>query len=133
MRISSNTIFESNVAAMGQQQARLQKTQEQIASGRKILTASDDPVAASRALGISEADAMNTQYTANRNAALHSLSLGETNLQSVTSLVLDVRTALISVGNSSLTDSARQEVARGLSGRLQELVGLANSTDGLGN
>lgn len=133
MRISSNTLFDSNVAAMGQQQTRLQQTQEQIASGRKILTASDDPVAAARALGIGEADAMNTQYTANRNAARHSLSLAETNLQSATSLVLDVRTALISVGNSSLTNSARQEVARDLSGRLQELMGLANSTDGMGN
>lgn len=133
MRISSNTLFDSNVAAMGQQQTRLQQTQEQIASGRKILTASDDPVAAARALGISEADAMNTQYTANRNAARHSLSLAETNLQSVTSLVLDVRTALISAGNTSLTDSARREIARDLGGRLQELMGLANSTDGLGN
>jgi len=33
MRVSSNTIFDSNVAALGQQQARLLQTQQQIATG----------------------------------------------------------------------------------------------------
>ncbi len=133
MRISSNTIYDSNVAAMNLQQARLLQTQQQIASGRRITTASDDPVAAARALDISQSDAMNTQYASNRGAARHTLSLAESTLQSVTSLIQDVRTAVIGAGNSSLSSSDRQTIATELSGRLQELIGLANSTDGVGN
>jgi len=133
MRISSNTLFDSNVAAMSQQQARLLQTQQQIASGRRILTASDDPVAATRALDITQSDAMNTQYAANRGAARHTLSLAESTLQSVTSLLQDVRTATISAGNGAFANSDRQTIAAELSGRLQELTGLANSTDGAGN
>lgn len=133
MRVSSNTLFDSNVAALSQQQARLLQTQQQVASGRRILTASDDPVAAARALEVTQADAMNTQYVSNRDAARHTLSLAESTLQSVTSLLQDVRTATIGAGNGSLGNSERNIIAADFSGRLQELIGLANSTDGIGN
>ena len=133
MRISSNTLFDSNVAALSQQQARLLQTQQQISTGRRILTASDDPVAATRALDITQSDAMNTQYASNRTAARHTLSLAESTLQSVTSLLQDVRIAAISAGNGAFANSDRQTIATELSGRLQELTGLANSTDGAGN
>lgn len=131
MRVSSNTLYDGNVAALNQQQARLLQTQQQIASGQRILTAADDPVAAVRALDVSQADAMNTQYSSNRTAALHTLSMAESTLQAVTSLLQDVRTT--SIGASSLTAGNRQTIAADFSGRLQELVGLANSTDGAGN
>lgn len=133
MRISSNTLFDSNVALLGQQQTRLLQTQQQIASGRRILTAADDPVAAARALEVTQSDAMNTQYAANRTAARHTLSLAESTLQSVTTLLQDVKTAAVSAGNGTLNNSDRQTIATELNGRLQELIGLANSTDGVGN
>lgn len=133
MRISSNTIFDSNVAALNQQQTRLLHTQQQIASGRRLLTASDDPVAATRALEISQADATNTQYASNRDSARHTLSLAESTLQAVTSLILDARDATIAAGNGSLDSSGRKAIATDMTAKLQELAGLANSTDGLGN
>ncbi|MCR4299702.1 MAG: flagellar hook-associated protein FlgL [Gallionella sp.] len=133
MRISSNTLFDSNVTLLGQQQTRLLQTQQQIASGRRILAASDDPVAAARALEIGQSDTMNTQYAVNRTAARHKLSLAESNLQSVTSLLQDVRTAVVGAGNGTFNNNDRQTIAADLSGRLQELTGLANSTDGAGN
>ena len=133
MRVSSNTLFDSNVAAMSQQQARLLQTQQQVATGRKILTASDDPVAAARALEVTQSDAMNTQYAANRGAARHTLSLAESTLQGVTSLLQDVKTATVNAGSGVMNSSDRRTMAADLSGRLQELVGLANSTDGVGN
>jgi flagellar hook-associated protein 3 FlgL len=133
MRISTNTIFDSNVAAMGQQQARMLQTQQQIATGRRILSAADDPAAAARALDVAQAVAANTQYTSNRNEARNTLSLADSTLQSVTTLIQDVRTAAVNAGDGALTDSDRHTIASDLSGRLQELIGLANSTDGSGN
>ena len=133
MRVSSNMLFDSNVAAMTQQQERLMRTQQQVSTGRKILTASDDPVAAARALDVTQSDAMNTQYATNRGAARHTLSLAESTLQGVTSLLQDVKTAMVNAGNGTLNPSDRRTMATELSGRLQELAGLANSTDGIGN
>lgn len=133
MRISSNTFFESNVTAMSQQQARLLQTQQQVSSGRRVLTASDDPVAAARVLEVSQSDAMNTQQASNRLVVRDSLSLAESALQRATYLLQDVRTAAINAGNGTLNDGDRRTIATEMSGRLQELIGIANSTDGGGN
>lgn len=133
MRVGSNTLFDNNVANLSMQQTRLFLTQQQISSGRRLLTASDDPVAAARALEISQADGQNTQFTANRTAARHTVSLAESVLQSVTTLIQDVKAAAAGAGNGIYTDRERQSVATELSGRLDELIGLANSTDGAGN
>lgn len=133
MRISSNTIFDSNVASLNQQQARLLQTQQQISSGRRLLTASDDPVAATRALEISQAEATNTQYASNRDSARNTLTLAESTLQAATYLLQDARDSALAANNGLLDSSGRKIVATDLNARLQELVGLANSTDGLGN
>lgn len=133
MRVSSNTIFDGNVAALGQQQARLLQTQQQIATGRRLLTAASDPVAATRALDITQADGIITQQTLNRGAARDPVAIAESTLQSVTTLIQDAKTAAVYGGNGSLTAADRASLATDMSGRLQELMGLANNTDGSGN
>ena len=133
MRISSNTIFDANVAMLGQQSSRLVQTQQQIASGRRLTSAAVDPVAATRALNVAQADAAITQQTANRGAARDPVSIAESTLQSVTTLLQDVKTTAIYAGNGSLAASDRATLATTLNGRLQELIGLANNTDANGN
>lgn len=133
MRVSSNTLYNTNVAAMSQQQTRLMQTQQQVSTGRRFLTPADDPVAAAQALSLSQSDAVNTQYTANRGAARHTLSLVESTLQSATTLLQDVRDTAISAGNGAMGANDRQMIASALTGKLQALIGLANSTDGIGN
>lgn len=132
MRISNSTIYDANVAALNQLQAKLLHTQQQIAAGRRILTPADDPANAARALEISQSDATNTQYAANRVEANHSLSLSEAVLKNVTSLLQVVKTTAIESGGA-LSASDKQALASDLKGRMDELVGLANSTDGIGN
>jgi flagellar hook-associated protein 3 FlgL len=61
MRISTNTLFEVGTNRLGDLQTALAKTQEQISTGRRVLTPSDDPVAAAQAHELSQAKAMNTQ------------------------------------------------------------------------
>lgn len=133
MRISSNTIFANNVALMNQQQTQLAVTQQQIASGIQLTNAAIDPVAYTQALSVTQSTAINNQQTASGTAALNSVSLEESTLQSVTSLLQSVRTTVISAGNGSLNASDRATLATALSDQLQQLMGLANSTDSTGN
>ncbi len=133
MRISSSAIYESNVSLLNQQQAKLFHTQQQVASGRRMLTPADDPFASARALEVSQSDSANTQFVTNRNAAKHTTAMAETILQSVTSLLQDVRTAAVGHGSGVLTTPDKKSLAIDLRGRLEELVSLANSTDGVGN
>jgi flagellar hook-associated protein 3 FlgL len=133
MRISTSSIYNANVSLLNQQQAQLLHTQQQIATQRRILTPADDPIASARALEVSQSDASNSQYAINRNAVQHSASLSESVLQSVTDLLQDVRTVAVNAGNGGLNSSDKQTLATDLSGRLEELLALANSTDGIGN
>lgn len=133
MRISTSTIYNANISLLNQQQAQLLHTQQQISTQRRILTPADDPIASARALDVSQADASNSQYATNRNAALHSTSMSEGVLQSVTSLLQDVRTIAVNAGSGALNNSDKLTLATDLSGRLEDLLALANSTDGVGN
>ncbi len=133
MRVSSRTVFETNVNQLNQQQGKLLHTQQQLGSGRRMLTPADDPFASSRALEVSQSDAANTQFVTNRNSAKYSTGLAETILNSVTSLLQDVRTSAVGDGSGVLTTPDRLALAEDLKGRLDELVGLANTTDGIGN
>lgn len=132
MRISTNTIYDMGIAGMQQANSDMIKTQQQIAASRRILTPSDDPIASARALEVTQSQTLNLQYDTNMGSATGSLSMEDTILDSVGSLIIDVRTEALAAGNSQLTDAARASIATGLRGRYQELLGLANSTDGNG-
>lgn len=133
MRISTQTLFESGAAKLGELQSGLVRTQQQIASGRRILTPSDDPVGAARALEVSQSQSLNTQYGVNRQHAKSSLSAVEGTLSSVTTLLQDVKTTVVAAGNGTLSDIERGFMATELRGRFEELLGLANSRDAMGN
>ena len=132
MRISSNTIFEASVNAMQQQSARLMQVQQQISTGRRILTPADDPIGAAQALQVTQSQTMNTQYSTNAGSASDSLTLEESVLGSITSLLQDVRTTAIIAGNGALNSTDRAALATDLSGRYQQLLGLANTVDSNG-
>lgn len=132
MRVSTNTIYDLGVNAIQQQQAKMLHTQQQVSSGRRILTPADDPVAAARAIEVSQSASVNARYATNRGAAKDSLSLAEGVLQGVTGVIQDVRELALKAGNPVLTNSDRMSLAVELRGRFQELLGLANSADGTG-
>ena len=133
MRISTNTQFAAGAARLSDLQSALQKTQQQLSTGRRVLTPSDDPIAAAQALDITQAQSVNEQYGINRKSSRSSLSQEESTLTSVTSLLQDVRTLAVSAGNTaSLKDSDRTTLANEVNQRLEELISLANADDGKG-
>jgi flagellar hook-associated protein 3 FlgL len=132
MRISTSTLYDLGVAAINRQQSALLKTQQELATGRRILTPADDPIAAARALETTQSDSMNTQYGVNRGWAKDSLGQVDGIFASVDNLLQDVKQIAIQAGNGSYSDSDRQSLATELKSRFDELVSLANSTDGTG-
>jgi flagellar hook-associated protein 3 FlgL len=133
MRISTSNLFETNVSRISDTQASLARVQQQISTGKRLLTPADDPLGAAKALDLSQGQALNTQYTQNRGSAKDALNMQEGALQSVTSLLQDVRTQVLAAGSGTLDDTSRKFIATDLRSRLQELTSLANSRDGVGN
>jgi flagellar hook-associated protein 3 FlgL len=133
MRISTQNLYESGAARIGDVQSALFKTQQQVASGRRMLAPSDDPVAAARALEVSQSQSINAQYATNRVHARNTLGIVEGTLAGVTDLLLEVNTAIVSAGNPLNGDNERGFVATELAARFQSLLGLANARDAQGN
>jgi flagellar hook-associated protein 3 FlgL len=132
MRISTSSFYEQNVNAMGLQQQNLFRVQQKLAAGTKFLTAGDDPVAAARALGVSETLAESSQYASSRDRAMLSLSREETALDSATSIMQNIKTLTVQAGNGTLSDADRASLATTIQSNLDQLVGIANSDDGNG-
>lgn len=132
MRIASSMIYDAGVASMQKQTSALMHTQQQLSSGRRILTPSDDPVAAARALEVEQARDTNAIYLTNQKTAGESLALVEGNLVSAGDLLTRVRELAVQAGNASLSDSDRRSLTIELRQRFDELLGIANATDGAG-
>lgn len=133
MRISTSTLYDLSVSAMNRQQAQVLKTQQQISTNRRVVTPSDDPIAASRALEITQADSINTQFGLNAQTASGRLSLTEQALGRVTDLLQTIRQNAISAGNGTFTPSDRASVAQDIQSMYDQLLTVANTTDGEGN
>lgn len=133
MRISTSLLFETGAARIGELQSKVAKTQDQLSSGKRILTPSDDPVAAAQVLGLRQSQSINSQYKTNRENARSTLNLEEGTLQSVTELMQDMKATIVEAGNGSLDDTQRSYLATQLNERLEQLIGLANTRDGNGD
>lgn len=133
MRISTSSFFDSAVSRLGDLQSGLARTQQQITAGRKILSPSDDPIGASEALKMTQAQAANTQFAVNRQTAKANLGLEEGVLQNVTTLLQDVKTLIVGAGNGALEEEQRGYYATELRAQIDHLLGYANFRDGNGN
>ena len=132
MRISTGMIFDAGVSAINRQTATLLHIQQQVASGRRILSPSDDPVAAARAMEVAQSRDVLVQYKENHNNASSALGLEEAQLSSSTDLLARVRELAVQGGNTSLSNTDRRAITAELRARFDELVGIANATDGSG-
>jgi flagellar hook-associated protein 3 FlgL len=133
IRLSTNTIYNTGIYRLNTLQSGLQRLGDQVATGRKILTAADDPIAAARVLEVSQSDSVNTQFQVNRQTAKASLSQVESVLSSATDLIQDVQTLAVGAGNATFSDSDRKALATEIRGKLDDMLGVANSSDGAGN
>jgi flagellar hook-associated protein 3 FlgL len=132
MRISTSQIFESGTSQLGTLQSQMAKTQMQLSTNRRMLSAADDPVASARALEVTQSQSVNTQFANNRANARSSLSLEEVALSSAGDLIKDVQELVVRAGNGAMNDSDRMTFATELEGRLQDLLAVANTADGQG-
>lgn len=132
MRISTITMYEQSLNSLNRQQGEFLKIGQQISSGRRVVNPSDDPQAASLAVGVDQAKANDQQYANARVSARNSLSQEESVLTSTSDFIVRARTLLVQAGNGTLSDVDRKAISLELQGIYEGLIGQANSTDGNG-
>ena len=127
MRISTLNIFESSMQSITDSQIALNQLQEQIASGKRILSPADDPTGAASALNLRKE--MNTidQFARNTDRARTSLEQEDSILASITNTYQRLRELTVSAGSGSLTSADRSAIADEMQERLNELQSIANT------
>jgi flagellar hook-associated protein 3 FlgL len=132
MRVTTSMLFDAGKRAMTDRQADLFRTQEQLSTGRRVLSPSDDPIAAAQALGIGQAKDLTTQYAANVGSARDALAQSESAVSDLQSTYDGIRERLLEAGNASYSDAERRSIALDLRSRLAQLVEIGNRRDGNG-
>ena len=132
MRVSTSMIFTSGKQGIQDRQFDLYKAQNQLSTGRRVLTPADDPIAASEALKVEQSKGVTAQMLDNQNTALSSLTFLEGTLSSVNNELDAIFARASDAGNPTYSASDRGMLAAELKKRMQNLVGLVNTQDGTG-
>ncbi|KYC29310.1 putative flagellar hook-associated protein 3 FlgL-like protein [Sterolibacterium denitrificans] len=132
MRVSSGMIFDAGISSLGKQSAQLLQLQQQLSTGRKVLTPADDPVAAVGILEAKQALDMTQQYAKTHDNANSILSFAESQLKSAGAVLGEARTLVLQAGNPGLSDADRKSIAAQLRADFEQLLGLANTQDASG-
>lgn len=133
MRIATSQLYSTNVTTMESQQAQILQLQQQISSGTALSTPADDPLGAAQAVQLSATSATLSQYSTNQGTALTSLQLEDSTLTSVTGTMQSLNSLIIEAQNGGLSDTNRTALAQQMTGLRNQLLTLANTTDGAGN
>ena len=133
MPISTKLFNEQAVARFNSLTADIQNTQGRIATGKNILRASDDPVAAANISFTRDQKVMLDRFNTNIDRARIRLNVTE-NVVSDTMNVLTRAYELALQGrNDALSAADRQAIAKEVTQLKNTITGLANSRDSNGN
>lgn len=133
MRISSLQLFRQGINAILDQQTRLAETQNQLSTGKRIVSPADDPTGAAQLVGLSETARLTEQYQRNGEQARVRLELEDLTLSAVGDSLQRVRELAVRGLNDTNGAEERTAIAQEVRQLLDEMIGLANRKDGTGN
>lgn len=132
MRMSTAGMHNASIAAILDHQVRMSKTQQQVTTGKKFQTASEDPIGATRAAVLDRTLADNAQYERNSNIIETRLNYSEQGMADATTLLQRVRELALEGANTTLGSTERRMLATEVRQNAAALLDLANRTDANG-
>lgn len=133
MRISTAQMFNQTTTNVMKSQSATSKIMEQLASGKKVSTAGDDPVAAIGIDNLKQQGAVVDQFIKNIDYASNRLAVSESKIGNAENVVESMREQMLRSVNGTLSDADRQTIADEMRSSLEELLSIANSKDESGN
>ncbi|MFM1887012.1 MAG: hypothetical protein RL026_2169 [Pseudomonadota bacterium] len=128
-RISTAGLNQAAVNQMLARQRDLSFTQAQVASGKRLLTPADDPVAATRIGALERQRGQLAQYERNAEAATSRLQASEQAFADATDVLRRVRDLTVQARSGVMDAGARNALVAELRQRVQGLVDIANRRD----
>ncbi|HNQ63734.1 MAG TPA: flagellar hook-associated protein FlgL [Syntrophorhabdaceae bacterium] len=119
--------FKNNLALI---KSNLDKTQNKIASGKKILVPSDDPVSSSVAVGFNAEKGLNAQYRRNIERLKTTGVFYETSINSVNNMLTRAKEIAIVQASDTVNAETRKSAGEEVKGIIERLVAIGNTKVG---
>jgi len=128
MRTTNNMLVNNMLRNIGNNLVRMQKYENQIATGKKISVPSDDPIVATRALKLRTDVAEIDQYKRNAKDALSWLEITESNVGKLNEVMQRVRELLVQGSNGTYSPDDLKKVKEEVKELKSHTVQVANAT-----
>lgn len=120
-------ILNKNLARIKQ---NIDVAQNKIASGKRIIAPSDDPVAASSGIGLEAEKNMNSQYTRNLEKLKTLGGFYDTSVIGIHELLIKAKEIAITQASSTMDATTRRSSAEEIKGIIEQLVTIGNTKVG---
>lgn len=131
-RIGTANMYDSTINNLGSRQSSLVDLMEKTTAGKRVLRASDDPVAAA------QAERARTRITRSENdqrvlgSQRDVIAQGESELGKAHGALQDFRDLLVQAGNGSYDQVARDALVQQMQSLREQILGYANAKDSNG-
>lgn len=132
IRISTLRATEAGIETLQKRQVQLAESQERLTSGKRVDKASDDPAAAARAERALAGEMRATTSQRAVDASRTAMSLSETAMGDAVELLQQARETMVAAGNATYSDEQRKNLSEKLKAIRDQLMSVANRTDGAG-
>ncbi len=133
MKISTTLYFDRSTNMLGNLQANLTKTQEQLSTGLQIVKPSDEPDKAALVTRLESEIARQVSYQENLKSVNIRLTAEETALKNTSDVLYRIKELSVQAANDTLGPLDRQSVALEMATLRDQILSLANSQDANGN
>ena len=132
MKVSTKLFNQQQIRQFSSLNEDIQKLQDRISSGKNIIVASDDPIGSVDLSGYKTVKNQIDQFMKNVDSAQTRLSLVDTNLQNLSTVMIRANELLIQASSDVLGRSDREAIALEIDEMKDELLSLANQQDANG-
>ena len=129
MRITQQTIFDGFMKHINDNRAEMHDLQQDIASGKKISKASDDPLKFKRARLLQEQIREKEGYQDRINTARNTLDIAEQSLQEVINGLIEIKSNVTRAVNGTHDSASFTAIKQELESLKEELVASFNAKD----
>lgn len=127
MRVTQNMLDRNLMFALAKNLERLGKLNEQLSSGQRINTVSDDVVDAGQVMRLQRENDRISSYLSNLDSSDTMLSFATSMLQRTSETVASIKELAVQAATETYTQTDRQVMAAGVDSLLDTLISLANS------
>lgn len=132
MRITTNMIYDRNLATMSKVSERQNTAYNQLMTGDKFTRAGEDPSGMSQKMALTKEIDLFKQYSVNGSLLENSLGHEDTVLTSINNAMLSAQTLIQKANSSAMGTEERSAIASELEGLQKQMFDLMNSKNSQG-